>query len=515
MADLELRVDHNVTYIVGRLESVVYQDLKSKLGYIPEDAYFMIKSVNEANKIKNEKWQRDKEWDGTISTVCYNKKFCKCSIKKEGTHFPTGLIFQAISLLKSHNIDFELVDIRKKHPRDQWLKLSDDFDISKPYQTKVISDACSRVRGIIKAATGSGKTAMISGIIAALGKYPTVVYVPSQDLLFQTAAEIERFITDHDGNKIKVGLIGGGVKKIENINVMTIQTAVRALGGVWIRFDDEDVDDDNTDISDRQEEIKNLIQNTKVLFFDECQHCRSETCQIISDYSVNAQYRYGCSGTPYRDQGDDILIESCFGETICDINASYLIKQGFLVRPTIYFKYFNNMKGSSKSSYVNIYKEAIVQNDLRNAYIAQQAKKLAHEGRSVLILCKQLKHGRILNKMIEGSIFLHGSTSKKNRLDHLNKMRDEEEKITIASTIFDQGINVRALDGLILAGSGKSPTRALQRIGRTLRKYPGKDDAIVIDFWDDCKYLKEHSRAREKIYKTEKEFKIIKDGFPN
>ena len=70
---------------------------------------------------------------------------------------------------------------------------------------------------------------------------------------------------------------------------------------------------------------------------------------------------------------------------------------------------------------------------------------------------------------------------------------------------------VKILDALILAGSGKSSTRALQRIGRTLRPYEGKTNAIVIDFYDDCTYLRDHSKRRRSIYETEPRF-IIKDA---
>lgn len=111
--------------------------------------------------------------------------------------------------------------------------------------------------------------------------------------------------------------------------------------------------------------------------------------------------------------------------------------------------------------------------------------------------------------MIPGSTFLYGKTSKKKRKEHLALMRENRSRITIASVIFDEGIDCKPLDTLILAGGGKSPTRALQRIGRILRLFKGKTDAIVVDFMDNCQYLQSHSKKREKIYKSEDEF-IIK-----
>lgn len=80
--------------------------------------------------------------------------------------------------------------------------------------------------------------------------------------------------------------------------------------------------------------------------------------------------------------------------------------------------------------------------------------------------------------------------------------------ITIASSIFDEGIDVKPLDALILAGGGKSQTRALQRIGRVIRPFDSKKDAVVVDFFDDMKYMRNHSKKRIKMYGTEKRFNI-------
>lgn len=241
-----------------------------------------------------------------------------------------------------------------------------------------------------------------------------------------------------------------------------------------------------------------------------CQFWAAETCQIISDSSSKCQYRYSFSATPYRDKGDDILIEGCFGKTIADINASLLIRKGYLVRPTIYFCPISNMRGIKKTSYPNVYKYAIVENEFRNERIRVIAEGLREQGRNVLILCKQIMHGKMLEQIISDTIFLHGAHSGKKRKAHLDKIREGGPNITIASTIFDQGIDVRPLDALILAGSGKSVTRPLQRIGRTLRPYPGKKDAVVVDFTDRCKYLQGHSKCRRNIYETEEEF-LIRD----
>ncbi len=508
-AKLILKVDHNTTYVQGKMESHVYDQFNKELGYKPENAYWMIK--NNAEKAGDrEEWKKD--WDGTISSVCWNAKFCHCHTKKKGLHFHTGLLTKAVDFFRANNVPFQRIDCRTLTPKTNRYTMSPEFE-HRDYQEEVVNrvvgvnGGCGVSRGIIKAATGSGKTSMACAIIAGIGVSPTIFYVPSIDLLKQAKDEIEKFVWEN-GSPVKVGMVGGGKKDIKDITVMTIQTAVRALGGVWVKYDDEDVNKDDTDINDIREDIKNLIHNCRLMIGDECQFWSSETCQIISDSSALCQYRYLMSATPFRDKGDDILIEACAGKTIADISASFLIKKGFLIKPTIFFSKINNMRGMRKTTYANVYKQAIVENEARNAQIVTTARRFYESGRKILILVKQISHGKLLEKLITDSIFIHGSTGKKKRQKHLDIMREGLPQITIASTIFDQGIDCKPLNTLILAGAGKSPTRALQRIGRILRPYPGKKDAIAVDFLDNCKYMQAHSAKRASIYETEEEFNI-------
>jgi superfamily II DNA or RNA helicase len=80
--------------------------------------------------------------------------------------------------------------------------------------------------------------------------------------------------------------------------------------------------------------------------------------------------------------------------------------------------------------------------------------------------------------------------------------------LVLASSVFDQGIDLPALDALVLAGGGKSTAKALQRIGRVIRAAPGKTDALVLETWDQSHFVKKHSSARYEAYRLESRFKI-------
>ena len=56
----------------------------------------------------------------------------------------------------------------------------------------------------------------------------------------------------------------------------------------------------------------------------------------------------------------------------------------------------------------------------------------------------------------------------------------------------------------------KSEIATLQALGRALRKHETKEKVFVYDFYDQEKYLKEHSEERRKHYETEgHEVKLI------
>jgi superfamily II DNA or RNA helicase len=503
-----LRLQDSVTYVEGRMDKTVYSGLKKILGFEDEKAVWKQRAIQQkfGNKAK---WMKNFETYQT--TVCYAGK-CRCAVKKQGTHFPTGLASKAIEYFKDFNVPYQILNERSAIAKNAGYSMSDEFE-SRDYQQTIIADSCNRERGIIKVATGGGKTSIASGIISQIGAEPTVFYVTSKDLLRQAREELTRFIR-YQGKPLEVGVVGGGKCELKDITVMTVQTAVKALGHRFAKYDDED-DSDSTKLNDQnKKQIVDFIKSSKLMVCDEVQHWAAKTCQIIADSSVSARYRFGLSATPWRDEGDDMLIDGCFGRAIADISASFLIERGYLVQPSIYFVHAR--KANLEGAYATVYKEGIVENQERNMMIANIAQKMTEAGRHVLVLIKIIDHGKQLEAMIPNSFFVNGSHSAKTRSEWIEKMRRREAPVTIATSIFDEGVDVKPLDGLILGGSGKSQTRALQRVGRVLRTYEDKmsgfvkKDAFVVDFQDNMKYMLGHSRKRRKIYETEPKF-IIKD----
>lgn len=504
---LTLQVANIYTDILGgeNLPESVWKDLRQALSFRPEGfqfspqyrSFFFYTDKND-NKVKTRR-----KWDG------WTRQFWK---NTKRTYFPTGLLSIVRQFLDDRQIAYQTQNVREKPEPNFNIELIDNYEL-RPYQLRVIKTACEKSRGIIHAATGSGKTSMGAGIIAELDVAPFMFFVTSIDLLTQAKESLEA-ILKHNGSRLSVGQIGGGIIDIQDVNVCTIQTAVRAFGKRWdqkYKLDDED-SDDKTPIEKYRNEIQSVIRSAKGSISDEVQHWKASTCQLVAKELKSAYFTFGLSATPFRNEGDDLLIQACFGKKIAEITASELIREGYLMKPDIKMVHVRGDTSSYKQ-WQSIYKEQVVENESYNAMVANIANAYIQQGRYVLVLIKHINHGEMLSSMIPGSVFLSGQSPKKKREAGIKNLRNKYISCIISSVIFDEGVDIRSLDTVILAGQGKSKTRAMQRIGRIIRPYEGKTKATAIDFCIHQKYLKKHAIEREKMYRTEPEF-VVEDIDP-
>ncbi len=424
--------------------------------------------------------------------------------------FPIGLLPKTLDFFRKEGVKVTLVDNREALSYSDQMVLDPEsgFDPRK-YQLNLVDKAWkvsqSAGGGIVRAATGAGKTLCIAMITAKMG-IKTVIYVIGVELLYQMKKTIEKAFPH-----MKVGMVGDGHCDVQDVTVCTIWSAASAFNQK-VKFTDSDLTNDSAKKNKKlnKELVRDMVRRAEMIIVDECQYAASATVQFLHKESQSARHRFLFSGTPWREAGDDILIESVGGPKFFDINASKLIREGWLVPPEIYFLDVPMMRGVGKN-YHQVYDNYIVNHKARNNLILSATEKLVKNGHKTLILVTKVDHGKLLLDRLDSSLrvaSLDGRNKTADRLSAIQAMRDGEMDVLIASKIFDQGIDIPELDALVLAGSGKSSGRALQRVGRVIRRREGKKKAYVIDFWDNCKYLRDHSEARFNIYSTEPEFRI-------
>jgi superfamily II DNA or RNA helicase len=376
--------------------------------------------------------------------------------------------------------------------------------IPRDYQEMVVETAFRARKGIVRAATGSGKSLMIALLTAKINK-STIVYVIGLDLLGQFHKTLSELFNE------PIGYIGNGICDPKRINVASIWTIGRSLG-----LKKNIIDDDSTEKeilkAENNAAIIELLKTTKTHVFDEAHVIGCETIKQIYKV-IDPERIYGFSGTPFREDNSEKFAEGVLGPQIVNVSASSLIEKGYLTKPYIKFVPVPKIHGAAKD-YPSVYRDCIVENEYRNQLIVSNTKMLLDKGFRTLVLYKQIKHGQILQDLFaENNIdieMLNGNDTTARRDEVKEKIATGKIQAILASTIFDVGVDIPSLSGLVLAGGGNSSIRCLQRIGRSIRKYPGKEKVAVIDFYDDAKFLKQHSKKRYKIYTSEDGFEVIK-----
>src|SRR5690606_29332112 len=140
--------------------------------------------------------------------------------------------------------------------------------------------------------------------------------------------------------------------------------------------------------------------------------------------------------------------EGAFGGVACDVTASDLIDQGFLVRPVIRFLDVPSMRFPKGTRYDTVYKQYIVNNQERNDIGVRAAASMVLRGRPTMVLVRHVRHGVAVARQLQDRLgvtvpFLSGSDSSFTRERVLDDMRNGRLPALVASTIADEGLDIR------------------------------------------------------------------------
>lgn len=497
-----LRLNNVFSTIEGDLPKAAVDELRSAMSFVVPGHKFMARYKQDQILAK---FQNRDPWDGTSTVAKW---------KGGNLVFPTGLFSYFREIMAKHGVPIAIRDERL--PSILTHGLATPSLVLRDYQEPIVAAGLDRQRGVMKMATGGGKTEAVLALLVRASSFPAIFYVTSCDLLEQAYDRFSKHV-QYNGVPAKIGRIGAGHCDIQSITIATVQSCQMAIEGHYSKPDFDDCSfDDKTELDDGQkEQIKQLVADAQFVYVDECQHVSCETIQSILNRSHKARFRIGGSASPWRDDGLDILIEAAFGRRFCDISASFLINSGWLVRPYITFNHFNQALGPT-GNFQSHYSTYIVHNEARNKWIAEATKKYLERNLSTIILVKQVQHAEILADLVGSRVEILTSSgdpkkSPKKRKEVLDRLRSKDLLCVIGTSLLDEGVDVPAASVGIFAGGGKSSTRELQRVGRVIRPDPldpSKKCAYIEEFWDHTKYLNHHAKTRRRILDTEPEFNI-------
>lgn len=402
---------------------------------------------------------------------------------------PTGL---ALIYLKNH-LDIEVHDVRQI-PQPQYNKPQEIEGLSlRDYQIESVEAGILEGRGIFALATNAGKSAVACSLIKTIGQ-PTLYIVHLKVLLEQMAETLCKALPH-----LSIGIIGKGQYDLTEDNDVIV-AMMQSLGSM-LRS------------SEGRSEFKHYLSPRPVIIIDECHHLRGSTLVKILRCS-NAYYRFGLSGTPEGTEvGDLMRLQAYTGPILKRIKNQELIGRGISAKPTVIvidadFTAEENYSRFGPNEWRDCYNQGIVYNTKRNAHIIETARQSANQGKPTLIFVNEVKHGLQLKTLLEecGETFhfLFGAVDDYTRNRIKNSFASNSLPILIASPIFDEGVDVPAIKSAILAGGGKSPIKALQRIGRALRKKDIDNTVGIYDFSDHhSNILFRHFKQRLRVYRNE------------
>lgn len=446
---------------------------------------------------KSERYIRG-EWDG------YHRML-------NGDIFYSGLL----SLLPEGFTQY--LEYEDTYPRDipdipaELIADSNQFSDLRDYQVSTVQSAIKSCRGVIKIATGGGKTFTIASVIRILD-------LPTLYICNSTAA-LKR-LYDEFTNKLgfeSVGRIGGGHKDYDKKLIIALVNSV-ARG-----------------VSVQSERALQMLSTRGILIFDETHHLPARTWRSIGEHCP-APFRYGLSGTPFRSRDQlhysDLTLIGLTGPMVVNISSEQLRQEGFLAEPLITFVCNPHpvvLRGRNKNNWRKIYTAGITRNPRRNGLAISIATQLYRQDYKVLIIIKEIEHGKqLLTQLrslgVEAEFRYGGDTIYKtgefgelvqsNESISATKARFEEATrfVLIGSQIMDEDVDIPSVNAIVLLSGGKSPIATIQRVGRGLRlKESGSNFVLVFDFLDEHPYqLLHHSNHRRRLYESE-HFKVYDD----
>ena len=229
------------------------------------------------------------------------------------------------------------------------------------------------------------------------------------------------------------------------------------------------------------------------------------------------KYRFGLTGTLDGMQTHRLVLEGLFGSLNRVVSTKELIDKMTLAEfdiKALVLTYSEEECKLVKGMNYQDEMDFIVSHQKRNEFIRDLTLNL---NSNTLVLFQYVeKHGSVLYDMINKSakdrkvFYVFGGTDTQTREEIREITENEKNAIIVASYgTFSTGINIRNLHNIVFASPSKSRVRALQSIGRGLRRSDSKDRATLFDLADDLSYKSKrnftlnHFMERINIYNEE------------
>lgn len=223
------------------------------------------------------------------------------------------------------------------------------------------------------------------------------------------------------------------------------------------------------------------------IIIDETHRAGASSYLKILNY-FQPQFLLGMTATPERTDGFDIY-------QLFDHNIAYEIRLNQAMQENLLcpFHYFgitditvDNQEINDNSTFNDL------TTDARVTHIINQSQYYGFSGERLrgLIFCSQIEEAQILSQKFNergfNTISLSGKDSQETRAKAIHKLEQKERSTGLdyifTVDIMNEGIDIPAINQIIMLRPTKSAIIFVQQLGRGLRKYPQKDYVVILDF---------------------------------
>ncbi|MBU5486673.1 DEAD/DEAH box helicase [Clostridium sp. MSJ-8] len=317
-------------------------------------------------------------------------------------------------------------------------------------------------KGLVIAATGTGKTYMSAFDVLRFKPKKLLFLVHREDILRSAR---ETYTSLLRNKNIKTGLYTGSSKdKDADYLFSTIQTMERHINEF-------------------------AVDEFEYIVMDEAHHSTSKTAQKILNY-FKPEFLLGITATPERcDEGN--IFDVFDNNVALEIRLNEALENELIV-PFHYFGITDiedvNYDGLDIDNISEVAKRLMINS--RVDFILDKMRFYGHDGNKLKAIgfCINKEHAKYManefNKRGIESIALTSEDSIDRRENAIAKLDDEQcgLKVIFTVDIFNEGVDIPAINQILMLRPTSSPIIFIQQLGRGLRKHVSKEFLTVLDF---------------------------------
>lgn len=330
-------------------------------------------------------------------------------------------------------------------------------------------------RALLISSTGTGKTyasafalrEMLQKRAKETGRNVRALFLVHRE---QIAKQALRSYKNVFGERYSFGLLSGNSKNYKS-DILFSTMQMMAREDIMKKFNANDFD---------------------IIIIDEVHRAGADSYQRIMNY-FTPRFWIGMTASPDRTDGYDI-----YGLFNHNIAYEIRLQQAMEEKLLCPFHYFGitdlEVDGHviDDDDLKNVQNFAKLVCDDRVQYIMQQIEYYGYSGDRVkgLMFCSSKEEAKTLSIKFNmrglRTIVLTGDSSQNEREDAILRLEQNEQEnaldYILTVDIFNEGVDVPAVNQVIMLRPTESPIVFIQQLGRGLRKYAGKEYVVILDF---------------------------------